>query len=189
MSTRPTVFAPTDLVPLRDAILSGEERYVDAAITALRDRSPGRSPERLAEFEADWRPEFRQLVFGESLTGGVSGGAVEYLAAGLGIIKGDSLLTDWKLWAWFDYEAGVEEAIGEAAELLNYLCEGRPFPEKADGTEGAYFAWLEAAEVKVLRAGLRAVDPATLVDELTEFHAELCAALDQATDGLLLFGW
>lgn len=191
MSTRPSVYAPTDLAPLREAILSKEERHVEAAVAGLRTVNSDLSAKELTEEEAEWRPMFRAVVFGEEVDGGVSGGAVEYLARGLGVVSGWSLVEEWKLWAWFDYEKAVAGVLEpEAATLLNHLCEGRPFPHQGDALEGAYFAWLDAAEAASLRSALGAVDPATLGDDgLDEFHEELTAALDGAENGLLLFGW
>lgn len=190
MSTRPNVYAPTDLAPLRAAILSGEERHVDAAVAAMRARYDDYSPEDFAEQEAEWRPMIRAVVFGEGADDGVSGGAVEYLALGLGIIEGYSLMDEWKLWAWLDYQSAVAETVGsEAAALLHHLCEGRPFPHQKGRLEDTRFAWLDAAEAAALRSALDAVDPATLPDDLDEFHEELVAALDAAEHGLLTISW
>ena len=190
MSTRPSVYAPTDIAPLREAVLGREERFVEAAVAGLRAVDADLPADELAEEEAEWRPMFRAVVFGEAVDGGVSGGAYEYLARGMGVISGYSLMEEWKLWAWYDYEKAVAETLDPpAAALLNHLCEGRPFPHQDDGPEGAYFAWLDPAEAKALRAGLSGVDGAGLGDDLDEFHDELTAALGKATGGLLLFGW
>lgn len=190
MPTRPNVYAPADLAPLRDALLSGEERYVEAAMTALQESDSDAPPEELAEEEAEWRPLFRAVVFGEEAEGGVSAGGLEYLAKGLGLIEGRSLMDEWKLRAWFDYETLVADSIDpEAKALLHRLCAGRPFPEERGRLVGTFYAWLDGAEAHALKTALAAVDGAALGDDLDEFHEELLQALDAADRGLLLFGW
>ena len=120
------------------------------------------------------------------------GRVIQYAAVGLGLMESTYPINEERRWMiWSDYRDEIVDSLSpHAAHLLNYLVDGRALV--ADGLEnqGAYFAWLDSAEIDFLHEALQKLTETR--PELNEetffsgFHNELIDWLDACTGQNLL---
>lgn len=169
MSMRPLIYPIKSLDPIRRAMGSRDETFLErmvASYKALR----GDTPDAVEEF----RKRAESFLGGE-LRDGQERGWWEYpiyfATHALGLLQSDLPVNDdWAWGAWGDYLDEVEDRLpADAQELLRWLVYGRGL--KTDGVEcdGAYYAWLGPDEVERLLAAL---------DELEAAHPDVADAVD-----------
>jgi len=112
------------------------------------------------------------------------GQIIQYAAIGLGIMESTYPINEeWKWTVWSDYRDEVVDSLpADARHLLTYLVDGRALVADALENQGAYFAWLDSAEIDFLHETLQNLSETR--PELTEstflggFHNELIEWLD-----------
>lgn len=198
MSLRPMLWSVPSVEPILKLAGSNDAKWMEVVDAALREREAESSGP--AEEAAAIRRAATELLAG-TVAGPETDRHVEVVSLWanrvlpLGRFDYDAdpatldptkprMLTDgdWKHEAWDDYRDRVEPRLdADVAQMVQFLCVGRPLAGTRVESGWSYYAWLERAELDRLLGGLGAArGQGEAGDELDEFHEELLGWLGAA---------